>query len=104
VADPDGSNAMKIADGLHIANADERFLTVEASDGSGSVTLLTLERTTSLGVLGFSPDGDRILFSKNEHPDRGGDAGELWSIGVDGSDAHLIVAGTTDGDWFVPPL
>ena len=29
-----------------------------------SVTLLTVERGTSLGVIGFSPEGDRILFSR----------------------------------------
>ena len=29
---------------------------------------------------------------------------ELWSINVDGSDARLVVAGTMDGDWFVPSV
>ena len=77
---------------------------IEGSDGSGSVTLLTVERGTSLGVIGFSPEGGRILFERNEHPQAGGDRGELWSVRVDGSDARLVVAGTVVGDWFVPSV
>ena len=50
---------------------------------------------TDLGVIGFSPQGDRILFSKQ---DRQGER-SLWSIGVDGSDPHLLIAGSTEGDW-----
>ena len=62
------------------------------------MTLLTAERGTSLGVIGFSPEGDRILFSRTG---RAGEAGKssLWSIGVDGSDPRLVVAGTMDGEW-----
>ena len=63
---------------------------------TGSVTLLTEgERGTSLGVIGFSPQGDRMLFSKDR-----GEKGErsLWSIGVDGSDARLVAAGTGVGE------
>ena len=81
-----------------------RSLMIEGSDGSGSETLLTVERGTSLGVIGFSPEGDRILFERNEHPQAGGDRGELWSVRVDGSDTRLVVAGTVDGDWFVPSV
>ena len=62
---------------------------------TGSVTLLTEgERGVSLHAIGFSPRGDRILFRKDE-----GDADSLWSIGVDGSDARLVVAGTWQGEW-----
>jgi dipeptidyl aminopeptidase/acylaminoacyl peptidase len=86
-------------DGSHTAYVLGRSL-VEGSDGSGLVTLLTVERGTSLGVIGFSPEGDRILFWRKE--DQGGDSQELWSVGVDGSDDRLVVAGTMDGDWFVP--
>ena len=88
-------------DGSQTAYVWRRSLRVESSDGSGSVTLLKAERGTILGVKGFSPEGDRILFSREE--DQGADLRrELWSVGVDGSDAHLVVAGTEDGDWFVP--
>ena len=63
---------------------------------TGSVTLLTeAERGSGLWVIGFSPQGDRVLFSKTS--DRG--ASSLWSVGVDGSDARLLVAGTDSGDW-----
>ena len=67
---------------------------------TGSVSLVTeAERGTWLGVsvIGFSPEGDRILFSKTKS--RGAGEGSLWSIGVDGSHARLVVAGTTQGDW-----
>ena len=84
-------------DGSHTAYVDGRgrSLRVEGSDGSGSVTLLSVERGRSLGVIGFSPEGDRILFSETT------DSGEssLWSLGVDGSGARLVVAGTMDGEW-----
>ena len=62
---------------------------------TGSVTLLTEgERGVSLHAIGFSPQGDRILFRKDE-----GNVNSLWSIGVDGSDARLVVAGTWQGEW-----
>lgn len=62
---------------------------------TGSVTLLAeAERGTSFEAIGFSPQGDRILFRRDE-----GDTNSLWSIGVDGSDAHPVVAGTWQGQW-----
>jgi hypothetical protein len=64
---------------------------------TGSATLLFEgERRTILWVIGFSPDGDRILFVSFERADS---VGSLWSIGVDGSDARRVVAGTSDGEW-----
>ena len=36
------------------------------------LTLLTVERGTSLSVIGFSPEGDRILFSKDRVRGGGG--------------------------------
>ena len=60
---------------------------------TGEVTRLTEEeRGTDLRVMGFSPEGDRVLFSTIE-------SDSLWSIGVDGSDASLVVAGTWQGEW-----
>ena len=91
-------------DGFYTAYFDRRSLIVEGSDGSRSVTPLSVERGTSLRVIGFSPEGDRILFSMNEHPQGVGQRGELWSVAVDGSDARLVVAGTVDGDWLVPSV
>jgi Tol biopolymer transport system component len=81
-------------DGSHYVYVDHRSLKVARSDGSGSVTVLTVERGTSLGEIGFSPQGDRILFWRTD-----GNGEALWSIGVDGSDARLLVAGTSEGDW-----
>jgi hypothetical protein len=65
---------------------------------TGSVTLLTEgERGVSLHAIGFSPRGDRILFRRDE-----GRADSLWSIGIDGSDARLVVAGAWQGEWLSP--
>ena len=71
-------------DGSHTAYVEGRSLRVEGSDGSGSVTLLTVERGTSLGVIGFSPEGDRILFSKDE---TGKGVAREGSCGASGSTA-----------------
>jgi hypothetical protein len=49
-----------------------------------------------LGVRGFSSQGDRILY---ETGDGAGGGTALWSIAVGGSDARLVVAGTTQGEW-----
>ena len=67
---------------------------------SGTVT--TLARVTgnpSLRPIRFSPEGDRILFSSGH--DNG--VTTLWSIGVDGSGARLLVQGTDWGDWQKQP-
>ena len=64
---------------------------------TGSVTPLTdVERASILQVIGFSPEGDRILFSKS---DADGGGSSLWTVGVDGSDARLLVAETMHGEW-----
>jgi hypothetical protein len=93
-------------DGSLTAYVGRRSLMVEGSDGSVSsrVRLLLVDRGTSLGIIGFSPEGDRILFSIREDPR--GEIGRrrLWSIGLDGSDPRLVVAGTMDGEWFVPSV
>jgi Tol biopolymer transport system component len=75
--------------------------------GSGTVTVATEARAALdhgeriLGIRGFSPKGDRILYATG---DVVGDwnhivAPALWSISVDGSDPQLVVAGTTQGQW-----
>ena len=56
------------------------------------------------GPLAFSPEGDRILFSRRILDEETGVAldGEgmgLWSINTDGSDAQLLVPGGFRGDW-----
>jgi Tol biopolymer transport system component len=75
------------------------------ADGSDSGTAVFLS------VLDWSPEGDRILFSReeaiNDDPSDPGayrrlGEGSLWSVNADGSDAQRLVAGTTWGDWLSP--
>ncbi len=89
---PDGQHLVSLSDGvLNVVDA-----------ASGTVTVLTQSTAALsggdkiLGVRGFSPQGDRILY---ETGDGAGGATALWSIGVDGADARLLVAGTTQGEW-----
>ena len=63
---------------------------------SGTVTSLAgMRGNESISVLSFSPDGDRILFSRTNT----NDGSSLWSINVDGSDPHRLVTGSGWGDW-----
>jgi Tol biopolymer transport system component len=67
---------------------------------TGSVRLLTEgERGASLLAIGFSPRGNRILFSSSPRNASRTSESSLWSVGVDGSDARLVVDGTIDGEW-----
>ena len=64
---------------------------------SGTVTSLATRRGTEpLHVIRFSPDGDRILFSRTDANYAGT---SLWSVRADGSDSQLLVTGTGWGDW-----
>jgi dipeptidyl aminopeptidase/acylaminoacyl peptidase len=71
--------------------------------GNGRVTLLTETDGSDVlsvaagGGFDFSPEGDRILFSRTE--DRGRGVSSLWSVNADGSDLRRLVAGTAYGDW-----
>jgi hypothetical protein len=82
-------------DGFDIG-VDHGALKLARTDGSGSVTLVAAERGTDLEAIAVSPERDRVLFSKIEQGEP-----SLWSIGVDGSDPRLIVAGTTQGEWLL---
>jgi Tol biopolymer transport system component len=65
---------------------------------TGSVSPVTEgEPRGELEAGAFTPQGDRILFSKTAAT-----GWSLWSVGVDGSDAHLIVDGT-DGNFYRVP-
>jgi hypothetical protein len=76
----------------------------------GTVTLLSEgEPGARLDVIGFSPRGDRILYSTlvGKNGDRVVES-SLWSVGVDGSDPRLVVEGrrlvvdgTWEGDWLL---
>jgi Tol biopolymer transport system component len=68
---------------------------------TGTVTsLVETDGSDTLSVLDFSPDGDRIIFSRTE--DQGTGANSLWSVNVDGSNLRRLVAGTDWGDWLSP--
>jgi Tol biopolymer transport system component len=70
---------------------------------TGTVTLLTKTDGSDMlsvfagGPFEFSPEGDRILFSRTE--DEGAGASSLWSVNVDSSDLRRLVTGTAWGDW-----
>ena len=69
--------------------------------GTGTVTeLADWKGSEWISLLGFSPDGDRILFSRTG--DGGAGESSLWTINVDGSDLRRLVSGTAQGDWFSP--
>jgi Tol biopolymer transport system component len=70
---------------------------------TGTVSLLTqFDEPSSIEVIGFSPEGDRILLSNRV--DDGSDAGltSLYVIDADGSDLRRLVTGAGWGDWHAP--
>jgi Tol biopolymer transport system component len=67
---------------------------------TGTVTLLVeTDGSDMLSVLDFSPEGERILFSRTEVG--GSYVSSLWSINADGSNPRRLVTGTAwgGGDW-----
>lgn len=86
-------------------NYDGKWITEQSPNrlrvvnvATGSTTLLS--EGAWFTVIGFSPEGDRVLFG--EQRDVPGQPGtslySIWSIGVDGSDARQILVGTSTGD------
>jgi len=68
---------------------------------TGTVTLLVeTDGSDMLGVLDFSPEGQRILFTRTE--DGGKGVSSLWSVHADGSNPRRLVTGTGWGDWLSP--
>ena len=110
VAEADGSNPQVVFDDwvwnhawsptgdriAFISNGQLRLLDV----ATGTVTLLAESEASDYpSVIDFSPEGDRILFSRTED---GAVYGSLWSVDADGSDPRRLVAGTAWGDWLSP--
>jgi len=56
-------------------------------------SLVDVTRSERLHVIEFSPDGERILFTRS---DADGTRSSLWSIGADGSDLRRVLDGI---DW-----
>ena len=91
-------------DGDSFASVSRRGDLVIVDAASGEVEVLT-EAMAALSegeyvnvVRGFSPQGDRILYAALVR-DGGAGYNDLYSIGVDGSDAHLLVVGAMQGQW-----
>ncbi len=68
---------------------------IDVASGSTSI-LVQRGPGISMGILAFSPEGDRILFSMYRHEAGGG---SLWSVDTDGTGLRMLVDGTTAGDW-----
>jgi hypothetical protein len=82
----DGGNHEQVPDRLRIVDL-----------ATGSTTLLS--EGAWFEVIGFSPEGDRVLYGEHRpvegQPDTWLDS--IWSIGVDGSDPRQIAVGTYAG-------
>ena len=68
----------QVASDLHVVDVSSRVVT----------TLARFEGRGMLRILGFSPEGDRLLVSQDAQGDSA-----LWSVNTDGSGARLLVAG-----------
>jgi Tol biopolymer transport system component len=95
VASADPGDRPDTPEGILYEQSPNRLRVVDVA--TGSTTLLS--EGAWFEVIGFSPDGDRVLFG--EHRDVAGQPGtyldSIWSIGVDGSDARQIVVGAYAG-------
>jgi Tol biopolymer transport system component len=69
---------------------------------TGTVTLLAeADGSDMFEVIDFSPERDRIFFSRKKGGGPIG-VGSLWSVNADGSDLRRLVAVTAWGDWLSP--
>jgi len=95
VASADPGDRPDTPEGILYEQSPNRLRVVDVA--TGSTTLLS--EGAWFEVIGFSPDGDRVLFGA--HRDIAGQPGtyldSIWSIGVDGSDARQIVVGAYTG-------
>jgi Tol biopolymer transport system component len=89
--------AVTSPDGSRVAHIIRNSLVVAEADGSNPQMVFRGDRSESLAVIDFSPEGDRILFSRTTDSES-----SLWSVKADGSDLRHLVAGTASGDWLSP--
>jgi Tol biopolymer transport system component len=66
-----------------------------ADVATGTIRTLIADLPDSLTAIGWSPAGDRILFSTYDNEGRG----SLWTVNRDGSGRTLLVEGSGDGSW-----
>jgi len=114
ITDADGAPVSKVdmplrgllwsPEGNRFASVNRRGELIVVDVASGKVTVLS-EASAALSegeyvnvVRGFSPQGDRILYAALVR-DGGAFYNNLYSIGVDGSDARLLVVGAMQGEW-----
>ena len=86
-------------DGSNHDQAPDRLRIVDVATGSATV-LSQGEPGTWFEVIGFSPEGDRVLFREHRpvvEQAEGTYLDSIWSIGVDGSDARQILVGAYTG-------
>ena len=79
--------------GDRIAYGDGRELLVRDVATGADTSLVDVTRSEFLEVIEFSPNGNRILFTRS---DADGGASSLWSIGADGSGLRRLLDGI---DW-----
>jgi Tol biopolymer transport system component len=92
VAGADGEVVGWSPNGGEIAFVDAPAARLSVVDvASGSVT--TIATGSGISAEGFSPDGDRVLYTTP----RG-----LWAANADGSGARVLVEGADSGAWLAP--
>lgn len=86
---------------LRVIDADAQIADIGVVDivSGADRTVVASLKINGPGLLGWSPAGDRILFAGLNNQDRS----SLWSIGADGTDRKLLVAGAEGGAWQVIP-
>lgn len=87
------------SDGLPVVLSSE--LRVKDVATGAETSLVDANASAGLRVIEFSPDGDRILYSRDADTDAGVDS--LWSINADGSEPRRLVPRTDWADWRPSP-
>jgi Tol biopolymer transport system component len=83
---------LQLGDLVAFAADDTELLVRDIATGADT-SLLDVTRSERLSVIEFSPEGDRILFTRS---DADFSRSSLWSIAANGSDLRRVVDGI---DW-----
>jgi Tol biopolymer transport system component len=81
---------------LDAQTADIRV--IDIASGTDRIVVTGLQ-VNGLGLLGWSPAGDRILFAGLDQQ-----GSSLWSINADGTDRKVLVPGADGGAWQPVPI
>ena len=81
------------------ADAQTFDITVVDITSGADRTVATGLKINGLGLLGWSPAGDRVLFAGLDH-----EVSSLWSVRADGTDRKLLVPGAAGGEWQPQPI